>query len=189
MASAAGLPKDQLVELITQLKILAHTQPDTARTIISSQPQLPQLILKQLFELDLVDTDLLLTTLQTFAQAQAGQPPAAAPPAPAPAAAAFVPGPPTYIAPAPAPAQYGYPPAPVPAPYPAPVAYASMPVPAPAPVPVAAPTISPAALAAMTDEQRQAILRVVQMTPDELALIPPAERGVYIELRRQFGIV
>ena len=66
---------------------------------------------------------------------------------------------------------------------PVPVAYP------PAPAPDAAPTISPAALAAMTDEQRQAILRVVQMTPDELALIPPAERGVYVELRRQFGIV
>lgn len=57
------------------VQILAHTQPDTARTIISSQPQLPQLILKQLFELDLVDTDLLLVhRAWHFAQQNADAP-------------------------------------------------------------------------------------------------------------------
>ncbi|EJD44361.1 hypothetical protein AURDEDRAFT_185035 [Auricularia subglabra TFB-10046 SS5] len=109
-------------------------------------------------------------------------PPPAPTPAPAPALAPMYHGPgpaypPASHYPPPGPAQIYQPPPPPQAPAPAPVAAAP-----------AAPAINPAILAAMTDEQRQAILHIVQMTPEQLALIPPAERATYIELRRQFGI-
>ncbi|EJD44363.1 hypothetical protein AURDEDRAFT_166453 [Auricularia subglabra TFB-10046 SS5] len=209
------LQKDSLVELIVQLKATVHGQPDVARSIMMTHPRLAHAILKTMAELDIVDKDLFQKTVLAYAQSQAAaQPPAGMPsaaPAPVPAVAPAYPAQPATFLP---PAQYAQPaPAPAPTPAPAPALapiyhgpgpayqppshypppgpaqmYEAPPQPAPVPAPASAPAVNPAILAAMTDEQRQAILHIVQMTPEQLALIPPAERATYIELRRQFGI-
>ncbi|KAG6813714.1 hypothetical protein H0H92_008122 [Tricholoma furcatifolium] len=59
---------------------------------------------------------------------------------------------------------------------------------APAPGPVAPPRI-PDAIAAMPEDQKALIMRVLAMTPEQLNALPPSDRQTYIQLRNTLGVV
>jgi len=46
----------------------------------------------------------------------------------------------------------------------------------------------PAALAAIPEGQREVVLKLVNMSPEEIAMLPPNERASVIQLRASLGI-
>ncbi|GLB43733.1 putative hinge domain of cleavage stimulation factor subunit 2 [Lyophyllum shimeji] len=59
---------------------------------------------------------------------------------------------------------------------------------APAPTPVQTPPNLPDTLAAIPDEQKALIMRVITMTPEQIHALPPTERQTYIQLRATLGV-
>lgn len=66
-------------------------------------------------------------------------------------------------------------------PQPAPSIFSATPVQAPAPPPVAAPPPT-GALANMSEEQKALIVRVLSMTAEQINMLPPHERNLYIQI-------
>lgn len=48
--------------------------------------------------------------------------------------------------------------------------------------------VLPDALAAIPEEQKALIMRVITMTPDQINALPPSERQTYIQLRAHLGV-
>lgn len=50
-------------------------------------------------------------------------------------------------------------------------------------------TILPDALASLPEEQKAMIMRVISMTPEQINMLPPAERAGVIQLRTSLGLL
>ncbi|KAF5312280.1 hypothetical protein D9619_002441 [Psilocybe cf. subviscida] len=57
-----------------------------------------------------------------------------------------------------------------------------------APAPASAPSVLPDALAGIPDEQKALIMRVLSMTPEQINMLPPADRATYIQIRTTLGV-
>ncbi|KAF6753214.1 hypothetical protein DFP72DRAFT_426262 [Ephemerocybe angulata] len=82
----------------------------------------------------------------------------------------------------PPPAQYNYPGYP-----PGPPHAMSAPPPSHHATPVPPPNLA-ATLAAIPDDQKALVLRVVSMTPEQVHALPPQERATYIQIRSTLGV-
>ncbi|EPQ60272.1 hypothetical protein GLOTRDRAFT_134986 [Gloeophyllum trabeum ATCC 11539] len=186
---------DQLIELLLQLR---KTTPEQARQVLNAQPQLSYLLISLMVKMNAINLEALQKTLASYIPAT-GQPAApsvpgtaAVPPSAIPPHVAAssqyrtatppnVPVPPASFQPPPSsayPPYHGAPPTntygapgglggPPPLPgYPA----------APAPAPAPAPAITADALAAMPEQQRAMITRIITMTPETIRALPPHER-------------
>ncbi|RXW13455.1 hypothetical protein EST38_g12399 [Candolleomyces aberdarensis] len=117
------------------------------------------------------------------------------------------PTPPIMGGPPPAQPPYGYPPpvnngygVPPPAAYPPPGppgppassyhGYPGYPPPpaAPPPAPAAIPPGLAETLAAIPEDQKQLVITVISMTPEQILALPPQERATYVQIRATFGI-
>jgi len=190
MSSTLQLPEDQLIELLLQLR---KTAPDQAKAILNSQPQITYALVALMVKMGVIDIPILQQTLATFAPQQNGmQPP-------------LVPAIPPHLQPqnsrngAP---QFATPP---PGAYAittsqaAPAAYPQYmadteghPLPAghygvPAPQQTTGQSM-PAALADIPESQREVVLKLVNMSPEEIATLPPNERATVMQLRASLGI-
>lgn len=158
----ATLPPSQLLDVLSQMKTLVSTDPNTATALLRQAPQLSYAIFQALLLMGLVKADTLSSVVESAAVA----------PPPAPAQA-----PPTHqYTPAPAP---GYPPAAYP-----PAGHVNTPpiggMPYPPPVQQAPPA---AAAQPDADALIQQVLAMPQEVIDQLA---PAERQQLLALRAQF---
>ncbi|KAI0271473.1 hypothetical protein BC834DRAFT_966949 [Gloeopeniophorella convolvens] len=189
--SAIQLPEDQLIELLLQLK---KTPPDQAKAILNSQPQIAYALVALMVKMGAIDIPIFQQTLATFTPQQgAAQPPPpamAVPPHMQPQGSRG--GTPQFSTPPPT----AYPPT---GPRAGPSGYAAYPggpgghiMPAGQynPPPPAQPTNPgiPPALAAIPENQREIVLKLVNLRPDEIARLPPNERASVMQLRASLGI-
>ncbi|KAJ6544169.1 hypothetical protein B0H19DRAFT_1169816 [Mycena capillaripes] len=186
---------DQLIELLLQLK---KTTPAAARQILNDRPQIAYALIALMVSMNAINFDVFQKTLSDYGAANAQ--PAQAPPVPAPVPLSAVPPhlqsssqphsrtntPPTHL-----PYQnqpqgaYGYPPA---GRGPAPGGYNGGFNPSygtPPPRPAAA---IPDALAAIPEDQRQMIMGVLSLTPEQINQLAPADRANIIQLRATLGV-
>ncbi|KAJ6607920.1 hypothetical protein B0H10DRAFT_2227357 [Mycena sp. CBHHK59/15] len=196
---------EQLLELLLQLK---KTTPAAARQILNERPPIAYALITLMVSMNAINFEVFQKTLSDYGAAQAAQataPVQSSTPTPAPLSAV-----PPHLQPTPQPhsrtatppaqnpyqnhqpqAGYGYPPmasqpppgygrsAP-PTAYPAQSGYGP-----PAP---RAPAVLPDVLASIPDEQKQMIMGVLAMTPEQINLLPPADRANIIQLRATLGI-
>jgi len=188
-SSTIQLPEDQLIELLLELK---RTSPDQAKAILNSQPQIAYALVALMVKIGIIDIPIFQQTLATFAPQQNGLQASAVPPhlqaqssrSGTPQFATPPPG--VYAAGAPRTGPGGYPPSYVAGSGgPAPVSHYN--TPPPPPPQTTNPTI-PAALAAIPENQREVVLKLVNMRPEEIAMLPPTERASVIQLRASLGI-
>ncbi|KIK68830.1 hypothetical protein GYMLUDRAFT_34821 [Collybiopsis luxurians FD-317 M1] len=151
---------EQLIELMLQLK---KTTPAAAKQILNSQPQIAYALISLMVSMNAVNYQVFQRTLADFAISQ-----------PAPSAH-------------PPPQAQSYPPPP-PAAQSAPQSYPYAQQPPPPPPPPAAPTINPAILAAIPDDQKAMVMQVLSMTPEQLATLPPHDRANIMQLKATFGL-
>ncbi|KAI0307628.1 hypothetical protein B0F90DRAFT_1807080 [Multifurca ochricompacta] len=192
MSSTIQLPEDQLIELLLQLK---KTTPDQAKAILHSQPQIAYALVALMVKIGVIDIPIFqVKPVIRHLRSQNGmQVPStsAVPPhlqahgsrSGAPQFAA--PLPPAYPITAPRAGPVGYP-----TPYTTgsgghllPTGHYSAP-----PPPQTASQTMPAALAAIPENQREVVLKLVNMRPEEIALLPPTERASVVQLRASFGL-
>ncbi|KAN0064803.1 hypothetical protein ACQY0O_001860 [Thecaphora frezii] len=203
----AALPPNQLLDILAQMKSLTTTSPEQARTLLTGHPQLAYALFQALLMMNVVDPAILQRILAASGTvppaavaAAAGPPPSAAPMAPglaygAPSMGTGTPphhgvpsGPAAPIGRAP-PAPYDYsggPPAThtPPGPYGRPMATPSHAAPRP---PGVAPPPPPAAGQNLGEEQRQLLMQVLQLTPDQINALPPDQKASIMQLKAQFG--
>ncbi|KAJ7745422.1 hypothetical protein DFH07DRAFT_1063185 [Mycena maculata] len=190
---------EQLLELLLQLK---KTTPEAARKILNERPPIAYALITLMVSMNAINFDVFQKTLSDFgaASAQAAQ---ATMPAPAPLSAI-----PPYLQPSSQPNSrtntppmqnryqnqpYGYPPAPTPpnagygrAP-PAATGYGGGFNPAP-PVGYGQPAPRvPDPLAAIPEDQRQMIMTVLAMTPEQINSLSPSDRANIMQLRATLG--
>ncbi|KAJ7174411.1 hypothetical protein C8R46DRAFT_945411 [Mycena filopes] len=200
---ANQIASEQLLELLLQLK---KTTPEAARKILNDRPPIAYALITLMVSMNAINFDVFQKTLSDFGAANA--PPQAQAPVPTPAPLSAVPPhlhqssqpnsrtntPPNQPAYHNQPPQgaYGYPPA-QPSPYgrgpPAGYngGYSSTPPPnygTPPPRP-AAPVPDP--LAGFPEEQRQMIMGVLAMTPEQINNLPPSDRAKIMQLRATLG--
>lgn len=158
------LPPPQLLDILSQMKTLTMTDPETAKRLMKEAPQLAYAIFQALVLMNLVDPNVLATVVEQNVQASNAQIPMHQQQQP-----------PTI--PQPPPPQYGYPPPPqmqnrtVPTPQ----QYAPPPQ---VPQPQAPPGMSP--------EQRQMLEQVMQLDQRMIDSLPPNERMQIMQLRQQY---
>ncbi|KAK8870067.1 hypothetical protein IAR55_000637 [Kwoniella newhampshirensis] len=196
----AAISPGQMQDVMASMKTLITTNPEQARQLLSSKPQLAYALFQAMLLMNIVDPSVLQRIQPLPAVA-----PVSAYPAPAPAQ------PPAYPPYPPAPAQ-GLPPTNYP-PYPpsnssyrppqasAPGGYnAPPPIPqpayngghgAPAPAPPASglaslPASAQAALSTLPEDQQQMLLQVLQLTPDQISALDPTQKASIMQLRQQF---
>ncbi|KAH8111875.1 hypothetical protein DFH11DRAFT_1610440 [Phellopilus nigrolimitatus] len=202
-AAAVVLPEEQLLELLTQLQ---KTTPDQARAILNAQPQIGYALVPLMVKLGIVNLEVLQKTLVTYSAPAQAAPPQTVPAASAAALvqaqtqAAYRPTPPPAGQTPAYPPFPGYPPqngyagqyahVPPSQPYPALGApqYQQPPrgPPAPAQAPPGAGVLG--ALGSVPDEQKEMIMRVISMTPEQVNRLPPQERAITIQLRATLGL-
>ncbi|TFL03323.1 hypothetical protein BDV98DRAFT_564025 [Pterulicium gracile] len=184
MSGNPGLAESQLLELLEQLK---KTTPESAKQILNSQPGIAYALITMMVNMGAVNTEVFQKILAAYGaqQAQAQTPLARGTPRPSlqPAQNVYPPRGPTPSGYPSGPSQ-GYPgypqqrqPANAP-PYPS-FGYPSA---TPTPVPM------PDGLVGIPEEQKAMIMRVLQMTPDQINALPPAERGSIMQLRAAMGV-
>ncbi|KAL1406122.1 Cleavage stimulation factor subunit 2 tau [Vanrija albida] len=170
------LQPGELQEVMAGMKTLITTQPDKARELLTSQPQLTYALFQAMLLLKVVDDSVLQRIVPgpPAAAAAAHAPPAAYPPFPAqPPPAAYPPfRPPPSAAYATPPPGYGYA--------------------APPPQPAGPPPLPPAAqaeLAKLPENERNTLIQVLQLTPEQIGALDPDQRNSVLALRQQFGVV
>jgi len=191
MSSTIQLPEDQLIELLLELK---RTTPDQAKAILNSQPQIAYALVALMVKIGIIDIPIFQQTLATFAPRQNGlqAPSATAVPPHLPAQSSRT-GTPQFATPPPGVYGMGAPRA-GPTGYPSSYAAGSGGTPVPVghynapPVPQTTNPNIPAALAAIPENQREVVLKLVNMRPEEIAMLPPTERTSVIQLRASLGI-
>jgi cleavage stimulation factor subunit 2 len=161
-----SLTTPQLLDVLTQMKSLAISEPQRATELLRSAPQLSYAVFQALILMNLVDPKVLAGIVEQAAPRQQ-QP---LPPMPQPT-----------------PQQYpGYPPPPLPGQMPPrpPQGY-SLPPP-PQQIPPPQPIPNPAQQAQMSQEEMlRQVLAMDQRTIDSL---PPVERSQIMQLRQQMGV-
>ncbi|KAI9454884.1 hypothetical protein BJY52DRAFT_1282552 [Lactarius psammicola] len=190
MSSTIQLPEDQLIELLLQLR---KTAPDQAKAILNSQPQITYALVALMVKMGVIDIPIFQQTLATFAPQQNGTQPPLIPAIPphlqpqhsrngAPQFATSPPGPYAITVPHAGPAAYpqytagseGHP---------LPAGHYGVPTP-----PQTTGQNMPAALAGIPENQREVVLKLVNMSPEEIATLPPNERASVLQLRASLGI-
>lgn len=166
-----SLPTPQLLDVLTQMKSLAISEPQRATELLRSAPQLSYAVFQALILMNLVDPKVLAGIVEQAAprQQQPQQQQQPLPPMPQPT-----------------PQQYpGYPPPPIPGQMPPrpPQPYGvpplqQIPPPQPTPTPQQAPQMS-------QEEMLRQVLAMDQRTIDSL---PPMERSQIMQLRQQMGV-
>ena len=68
-ATLSSMPPNQLMEVLVQMKNLIHVNPDQARQILFSNPQLSYALFQSLIMMGLVDATLLQKLTQNFTPA------------------------------------------------------------------------------------------------------------------------
>ncbi|KAN0121616.1 hypothetical protein V8E52_003512 [Russula decolorans] len=191
MSSTIQLPEGQLIELLLELK---RTTPDQAKGILNAQPQIAYALVALMVKIGIIDIPIFQQTLASFAPRQNGmqtQPTAAVPPHIQ--AQSSRSGTPQF--PTPPPGAYGMG-APRAGPPGYPSSYASgsggtsvsMGHYNAPPAPQVTNQNIPAALAAIPENQREVVLKLINMRPEEIAVLPPTERASVIQLRASLGI-
>ncbi|EJD52091.1 hypothetical protein AURDEDRAFT_142864 [Auricularia subglabra TFB-10046 SS5] len=180
----ASMRPGQALEVLHQMKQFIIGSPEQARLLLVAHPQLAYALFQALLLHNIVDAAVLHRMLGAAQQqAPPPQPPAPTSYAPPPAQAVRPPPPGPYGQMPPPPAHLQ------PMPAPPPNFYSATPpqhaYPAPAPVPVPAPAPTPAAAPAMPDQQK-VLMQVLQLTPDQIAILPEADRKAIMELRSKF---
>ncbi|VDD93806.1 unnamed protein product [Enterobius vermicularis] len=184
--SVASLPPEQMFELMKQMKQCVHNNPNEARSLLMSNPQLAFALLQAQVVMRIVDPQVAIAMLhrdapstnQPFHQQVAAQFPSGLSLFQRYYVAASLPiVPPIYNGPVrpmmPAPVQ-----AAVVGNYPRPAAVATAPV---------RPVSQPAEPELSADDQQQAqlLMQVLQLSEEQIALLPPEDRRKVIELRNQ----
>ncbi|KAJ7062882.1 hypothetical protein C8F01DRAFT_1251682 [Mycena amicta] len=189
----ANKAEGDLLDLLLQLK---RTTPQAAKQLLNSQPAIAYALISLMVSMNAIDIDVFQKTLASHSA-----PAPAVPPAPSPLSAI-----PPHLQPSsrtntppvqqPYPQHYGgYPNAPshTPTPpnaYPGYSGYAPPAVPTPPPPPQrpAPPTIPDAMFAGMSEEQKQMLVSVLSMTPEQINALPPSDRTHVIQLRATLGL-
>jgi cleavage stimulation factor subunit 2 len=159
------LPPPQLLDILSQMKSLTMSDPETAKRLMKEAPQLAYAVFQALVLMNLVDPNVLATVVEQNIQASSQQIPLQQQ------------QPPTIPQQQQPPPQYGYPPPPqmqnrtVPTPQ----QYAPPPQ---VPQPQAPPGMSP--------EQRQMLEQVMQLDQRTIDSLPPNERMQIMQLRQQY---
>ncbi|KAK4683782.1 hypothetical protein P7C73_g6445, partial [Tremellales sp. Uapishka_1] len=191
----AAISPGQMQDVMAGMKTLVTTQPDQARQLLAAKPQLAYALFQAMLLMNIVDP----AVLQRIKPI-----PNAAPPAPPPQAYPPAQSYPPYQAPAPT-AYPPYPPAPTPAtaPYRPPATTSSYAPPPPtmppqnysgggyaAPPPLVQNGMAQAQAALATsglpEEQKAMLLQVLQLTPDQINALDPAQKASIMALRQQF---
>ncbi|KAI3527418.1 RNA recognition domain-containing protein [Colletotrichum filicis] len=159
------LPPSQLLDILTQMKALASTDPARATELLQQAPQLAYAVFQALLLMGLVSPEAIHSVIE----------PGGAPPAPPPQAAPI-----------------GYPPQPTPGFPPVPVMGANNTPPVAgkpyAPPPQQAPYGAPPPVAAPLGQDPDALMRQVMELPMEtINMLPEAERQQILALRASFG--
>lgn len=169
------LPPPQLLDILSQMKTLTMSDPETAKRLMKEAPQLAYAIFQALVLMNLVDPNVLATVVEQNIQAsshqmgnhpqplqqQQQQPPPQqqVPPASQP------------------PPQYGYPP-------PQQMQNRTIPTPQQYAPPPQVP--QPQAPPGMSPEQRQMLEQVMQLDQRTIDSLPPNERMQIMQLRQQY---
>lgn len=151
----ASLPPNQLLDILTQMKSLAASSPDQARSLLTSNPQLAYALFHAMILMNVVDPAVVQRVVSdSGVQMTQGQPP---------------PMPMTMPAPPPVAPQVVHQPPP-----------GAQPAPAPQPA-------DPLASSNLDDQQRQLLMQVLQLTPEQINALPPEQRASILQLKAQFG--
>jgi cleavage stimulation factor subunit 2 len=167
------LPPPQLLDILSQMKSLTMSDPETAKRLMKEAPQLAYAVFQALVLMNLVDPNVLATVVEQNMQASSQQiplqqqPPQQQPP---PMLQQQQPPPP--------PPQYGYPPPPQMQNRTVPTPQQYAPPPPQVPQPQAPPGMSP--------EQRQMLEQVMQLDQRTIDSLPPNERMQIMQLRQQY---
>ncbi|KAJ6465907.1 hypothetical protein C8R47DRAFT_1154430 [Mycena vitilis] len=185
---------EQLLELFLQLK---KTTPAAARQILNDRPPIAYALITLMVSMDAINFEVFQKTLSDYgaASAQAAQ----APPVPAPAPLSAVP--PHLQPPSQPHSRTNTPPAHLQYQNPPQGAYAYAPAGRGPPVgynggystpgygtpPPRLPPAAPDPLAAIPEDQRQMIMGVLAMTPEQVNQLPPSDRASIMQLRATLG--
>ncbi|KAG1822400.1 hinge domain of cleavage stimulation factor subunit 2-domain-containing protein [Suillus variegatus] len=184
----ATMSPAQLVEVLAQMKAFVITHPDQARALLVAHPQYAYALFQALLLNKIVDQSVLQRMLQATAGSGAApgpgipqqSPPPNAIPAPQPHMPPPMSGPPPASTAPPSMFPHQQPPPHMPAPPPQQSWYRppqhAVPPPHSAPMPDL--NIDPA--------QRQMLMQVLSLTPDQINGLPPSEREAIQNLRNQF---
>jgi len=156
-----ALPPQQLLDVLTQMKALAISEPTRATELLKAAPQLSYAIFQALILMNLVDTKVLAQVVE-----QSARPPQSVIPPPQPTPQQY----PTFPPP-PMPAQQMMPPRPPPQQY--------------APPPMNQPQQQMSQAQMSQEEMLRQVLAMDQRTIDTL---PPLERSQIMQLRQQMGV-
>lgn len=159
------LPPPQLLDILSQMKTLTMSDPETAKRLMKEAPQLAYAIFQALVLMNLVDPNVLATVVEQNVQASNAQIPMQAQPQPPPSL------------PQQPPPQYGYhaPPQMPNRTVPTPQQYAPPPQ---MPQPQGPP--------GMTPEQRAMLQQVMSLDQRAIDSLPPNERMQIMQLRQQY---
>ncbi|WRT66823.1 uncharacterized protein IL334_003786 [Kwoniella shivajii] len=198
----AAVSPGQMQDVMASMKSLITTNPEQARQLLSSKPQLAYALFQAMLLMNIVDPSVLhrIQPLPPVApppaayappptqNAYPSYPPASSVPPPA----NYPPYPPANAVPPPSGAGYRPPPtqgynAPPPAGYGAPPAGYSTPAP-PAPVGgmSSLPPSAQQALATLPKDQQDMLLQVLQLTPDQINALDATQKASIMQLRQQF---
>ncbi|KAH9982288.1 hypothetical protein BGW80DRAFT_1262530 [Lactifluus volemus] len=193
MSSTIQLQEDNLIDLLLQLK---KTAPDQAKAFLISQPQIAYALVALMVKIGAVDIPIFQQTLATFAPQQNGvQTPSLSAVPPHLQSQSSRSGTPQFSTPPPGafpigaprsgPTASGYPPQYIAGSggHQLPTGHYST----PQPQQTASQPI-PAALAAIPENQREVVLKLINLRPEEIAMLPPTERASVLQLRASLGI-
>jgi cleavage stimulation factor subunit 2 len=161
------LPPPQLLDILSQMKSLTMSDPETAKRLMKEAPQLAYAVFQALVLMNLVDPNVLATVVEQNMQASSQQIPLQQQQPP--------PMPQQQQQPPP---QYGYPPPPQMQNRTVPTPQQYAPPPPQVPQPQAPPGMSP--------EQRQMLEQVMQLDQRTIDSLPPNERMQIMQLRQQY---
>ena len=167
------LPPAQLLDVLTQMKAMAISEPARATELLKAAPQLSYAIFQALILMNLVDPKILAQVVEQASNA------------PQPQEAQLPQMPP--IPPQPTPQQYpGYPPQPMPGQhqqYPPPRPPSHQPFPPPQPTPQQPPQAQPPQM-----DQNTLLQQVLQMDQRTIDALPPHERQQIMAIRHSMGV-
>ncbi|ORX39570.1 hypothetical protein BD324DRAFT_614191 [Kockovaella imperatae] len=184
----AGIQPGQMQDVMMGMKTLVTTQPDKARQMLMSSPQLAYALFQAMLLMNIVDPAV-LQRITPLPPAAAAPPPQSQYPPP-PQQSSY----PSYPPPGP-PAQPSFPPPPQHhQSYPPPQPAYGAPPPGPpggygAPPPAATPALSPAVqaqLATLPADQRDMLMQVLTLTPEQINAVDLTQRESIRQLRQQF---
>ncbi|MFH4973814.1 hypothetical protein AB6A40_000523 [Gnathostoma spinigerum] len=168
--SVASLPPEQMFELMKQMKQCVHNNPNEARNLLMSNPQLAYALLQAQVVMRIVDPQVAIAMLHRETPAVTQPFHQTAPPPAFPAAPQMMTNP---LGPGPVP-----PPAMTTAPSTAFVSRGPLPRPA-------APPPATQELSADDQQQAQLLMQVLRLSEEQIAMLPPEDRRKVIELRNQ----